>query len=65
MNAIVFVVMPVPESQPLTERAAEPPVTGLVPAGARFPKTSKPAQTTPPFWTWFIENPRGVDRAAI
>ena len=60
MNAIVFVVMPASESQRLAEQ-----VVDLLPTGggsnhtkARRPATSEPDQTSPPFWTWFIENPR-------
>jgi hypothetical protein len=60
MNAIVFVVMPASDSQRLAEQ-----VVDLLPTGegsnhtkASPPTTSEPDQTTPPFWTWFIENPR-------
>jgi hypothetical protein len=60
MNAIVFVVMPASDSQRLTEQ-----VVDLLPTGggsnhtkASLPQISEPDQTTPPFWTWFIENPR-------
>jgi hypothetical protein len=60
MNAIVFVVMPAHDSQRLAEQ-----VVDLLPTGggsnhtkASLPTTSEPDQTTPPFWTWFIENPR-------
>jgi hypothetical protein len=67
MNAIVFVVMPASDSQRLAEQVAD-----LLPTGgrsnrtkARPPKTSEPDQTTSPFWTWFIENPRDGDPVAI
>jgi hypothetical protein len=60
MNAIVFVVMPASDSQRLAEQVAE-----LLPTGggsndtkASLRTTSEPDQTNPPFWTWFIENPR-------
>jgi hypothetical protein len=60
MNAIVFVVMPASDSQRLAEQ-----VVDLLPTGegsnhtkASLATTSEPDQTTPPFWTWFIENPR-------
>jgi hypothetical protein len=60
MNAIVFVVMPASDSQRLAEQ-----VVDLLPTGqdsnhtkASLAANSEPDQTTPPFWTWFIENPR-------
>jgi len=59
MNAIVFVVMPASDSQRLAEQ-----VVDLLPTGGgsnhtkASPTTSEPDQTPPPFWTWFIENPR-------
>lgn len=67
MNAIVFVVMPASDSQLLAEQ-----VVDLLPAGGRathakagLPATCEPDQSGLPFWTWFIENPRRVDRIAI
>jgi hypothetical protein len=60
MNAIVFVVMPARESQPLAEQAAARPVIDLLPPAASSPRISEPDQTTPPFWTWFIQNPRPI-----
>jgi hypothetical protein len=60
MDAIVFVVVPASDSQRLAEQ-----VVDLLPTGgasdrtkASIPATSEPDQTAPPFWTWFIENPR-------
>jgi hypothetical protein len=62
MNAIVFVVMPASDSQRLAEQ-----VNDLLPTGGGSDRTkaslstnSEPDQSTPPFWTWFIENPRPV-----
>jgi hypothetical protein len=63
MNAIVFVVMPASDSQRLAEQ-----VVDLLPTGgasnhtkANVSTTSEVDQTPPPFWTWFIENPRRCD----
>jgi hypothetical protein len=60
MNAIVFVVTPASDSHRLAEQ-----VTDLVQTGrgskhtkASLAQTSEPDETTPPLWTWFIENPR-------
>jgi hypothetical protein len=60
MNAIVFVVMPASDSQRLAEQVVDLLPTG---EGSKHTKaspsaTSAPDHSTPPFWTWFIENPR-------
>jgi hypothetical protein len=65
MNALVILLVPTPDGQPSTEQA------GAVPAlevwqwradqnkgKAGFLDSSSRQQTPPPFWTWFIENPR-------
>jgi hypothetical protein len=65
MNAIVIVFIPVPDGQ----RCEEQPVLGgrfdILPRSANLEKTRGRLsqftdwnQKTPPFWTWFIENPR-------
>jgi hypothetical protein len=65
MNAIVIVLVPTEEGQPLTEQAGSVP--GLEVWQWRVDRdggnadpgdTSSRQQTIPPFWTWFIENPR-------
>ena len=60
MNAIVFVVMPASDSQRLAEQVVDllPTDGGSNHTKASLSTTSEPDQTTPPFWTWFIENPR-------
>jgi hypothetical protein len=65
MNAIVIVLVPTQEGQPLTEQAGAMPGLDVwqyrIDQGngnARPREVSGPRQTTPPFWTWFIENPR-------
>jgi hypothetical protein len=59
MNAIVVVFMPTRDSRPgpeevVTLRVVNPEQPELPKAGP--PDTSE--RTAPPFWTWFIENPR-------
>jgi hypothetical protein len=64
MNAIVIVLVPTQDGQPLTEQAGV--ARGLDiwrsvdqdNGNADVGKTSSRRETTPPFWTWFIENPR-------
>jgi len=65
MNAIVIVLVPTREGQPLTEQAGAMPGldiwwwrVGQGNGSADLRKTSSRKETTPPFWTWFIENPR-------
>ena len=65
MNAIVIVFIPSRDAQSLTEQTARPRVIDLLPQSidSDQPKTvlhqiSDRDQTTPPFWTWFVENPR-------
>jgi hypothetical protein len=58
MNAIVIVFMPARDSQPLPEQTAARSVADLLPASASFAASPELDQHTPPFWTWFIENPR-------
>jgi hypothetical protein len=60
MNAIVFVVVPASDSQRLAEQVADllPPGEGSNHTKASLAPTSQPDETTPPMWTWFIENPR-------
>ena len=66
MNATVIVFMPGRDSQSLTEQASVLPVVDTLPpqsaesdnTGADLRQTSSRDQATPPFWTWFIENPR-------
>jgi hypothetical protein len=55
--------MPSRDSQPLPERAAATPIFDR--ANVKRPKTANFDQTTPPFWTWFIENPRERNRVVI
>jgi hypothetical protein len=63
MNAIVFVVLPASDSQRLAEQVVDllPTDGGSNHTKASLPTTSEPDQTPPPFWTWFIENPRRCD----
>lgn len=63
MDAIVIVFMPTRDSRPGSEEVAalrvvnlQPPRSGLENAKTALLDNSE--QTTPPFWTWFIENPR-------
>jgi hypothetical protein len=65
MSAIVIVSMPAPEGQLVTEQAAALRVVDPLPQStesdntrAELPEASNRDQMTPPFWTWFIENPR-------
>lgn len=65
MNAIMIVLVPGHDSQPLTEQAGAMP--GLEVWQWRIDRengktdrgeTSRRLPSPPPFWTWFIENPR-------
>ena len=66
MDAIVIVFMPGHDGQLVTEQASTRRMVDLLPpqgthsdnTGADFRETSNCDQTTPPLWTWFIENPR-------
>jgi hypothetical protein len=60
MDSIVFVVMPASESQRLAKQVADllPTNGGPDRAKASLSTTSEPDRNPPPFWTWFIENPR-------
>jgi hypothetical protein len=49
MNAILIVVMPGSENRAPEARAAALPRVAVLPVNDKAP---------PPFWTWFIENPR-------
>ena len=65
MKAIVIVFMPARNEEAATEQSlalrsagtSQLP-TNLAHAQDRFPQLPDSNQTTPPFWTWFIENPR-------
>jgi hypothetical protein len=68
MNAIVIALVPRHEGLPLTEQAGAVP--GLEVWQWRIDRDNRNAgsgdtpsrrQTIPPFWTWFIENPRSRD----
>jgi hypothetical protein len=64
MTAIVVVVVPMRETG--TRRVN--PIQGPGERDERDPQrkaTGKGNKSDPPFWTWFIENPRGGDRVAI
>ena len=61
MNAIVFVLMPTRDNEPPAEQAAARPAIDRLPPAASSPERPERDQTTPPFWTWFIENPRRCD----
>jgi hypothetical protein len=66
MNAIVIVFTPGHDAQPVTEQVTAarmvgplpPPATDSDNTRADRRQTSNRDQTPPPFWTWFIENPR-------
>jgi hypothetical protein len=65
MNAIVIVLVPTQEGQPSTEQAAVAPGLEVWQCrvdqdngNAGLGETSSGQQRIPPFWTWFIENPR-------
>jgi hypothetical protein len=65
MNAIVIVLVPTQDGQPLTEQAGVVPGldiwqwrVGQDNGNTDLRKTSSRKEVTPPFWTWFIENPR-------
>jgi hypothetical protein len=63
MNAIVLVVAPTADRPLLAEKTATVYISNVFPefVDNTTPKLLKPsesARTTPPFWTWFIENPR-------
>jgi hypothetical protein len=65
MNAILIVLVPMQEGQPSTEQADTVPGrdiwwwrVGQNNGNADLRKTSSRKEATPPFWTWFIENPR-------
>jgi len=65
MNAIVIVLVPTPEGQPSTEQAGAVPGLEIWQwrvdqdnGNAGLRETSSRQETAPPFWTWFIENPR-------
>jgi hypothetical protein len=63
MDAIVVVFMPTRDSRPGSEELValrvvnpEQPRSGFENPKTALLDTSE--RTTPPFWTWFIENPR-------
>jgi hypothetical protein len=65
MNANVIALVPRQDGQPLTEQAGAVPDldvwwwrVGQEDGNADPPKTSSRKESIPPFWTWFIENPR-------
>lgn len=64
MNTIAIVLVPTPNGQPSTEQAGAVPGLDIwhyrvgQNGNADLRETSSPTQTAPPFWTWFIENPR-------
>jgi hypothetical protein len=65
MNAIVIALVPTQDGQPLTEQAGAVPSldvwwwrVGQDKGNAGLPKAVDGKETIPPFWTWFIENPR-------
>lgn len=69
MNAIAIVLVPTQEGQPLTEQAGTMPSLDVWQhridqnnGNAALGESSSGQQTNPPFWTWFIENPRSVRR---
>jgi hypothetical protein len=65
MSAIVIVFMPGHDGRLVTEQAAalravdsSPQSTDSGNTRSGLGQTSDLDETTPPFWTWFIENPR-------
>jgi hypothetical protein len=64
MKAIVIVFMPSRygqvSSEQTTSRDNRAGGLEVVSYGPKtdLPRLSKSDQTTPPFWTWFVENPR-------
>jgi hypothetical protein len=65
MNAMVIVFIPARNGQPVTEQVSPLRAVDFLPQGtysdnakAGLHQSSEREQTTPPFWTWFIENPR-------
>jgi hypothetical protein len=60
MNAILIVFMPTSSSR----FAQQQPVTNTFSAELppRLDDTAGDDRSTPPFWTWFIENPRSCRR---
>jgi hypothetical protein len=65
MNAIVIVLAPTQDGHPLTEQAGAVPgldiwkwSVGQDRGNTDLRNISGRNQTIPPFWTWFIENPR-------
>jgi hypothetical protein len=68
MNAIVIALVPTQDGQPLTEQAGSAPGLDIWwwrvdrdTGNTDLRKTFDRQETTPPFWTWFIENPRTSD----
>jgi len=65
MNAIVVVFIPADDGQLPAQQAAGDNLAilrqglGLGMAKTDSRQTSDRNQTSPPFWTWFIENPPG------
>lgn len=65
MKAIVFVFMPAGEAQSVKAKSAALRVADLFQPGpavedvkVNLQRISERKQAAPPFWTWFIENPR-------
>jgi hypothetical protein len=73
MKAILAVCVPICHVDLSSEKTAASPNldrcgssvssgTGITKARLDLPE---PEQATPPFWTWFIENPREISQPAI
>ena len=67
MKTIVVVCVPTRDTGLSAEKAIAAPNNGAPPGcddldiigASRSLESPKREQSTPPFWTWFIENPRG------
>jgi hypothetical protein len=58
MNAIVVVLIPGRNTEPLSAQTGARPIADLLPPSVSVPATAEPDQASPPLWTWFVENPR-------
>lgn len=62
MNAIMVVFIPPRDGQQLAEQATKAGRSDVVPRSVNLnngnQEITAPTQKPPPFWTWFIENPR-------
>jgi hypothetical protein len=67
MKTIVVVCVPTRDGGLSAKKAIAVPNNGTLPGcddlgiqgASRSLESPKREQSTPPFWTWFIENPRG------